>query len=208
MKNQYSRWVPFAIVSRNVVTGEHYRFVSMWMARTSYLAAFFIMLVFVSMPLLNYNLFEWCEFFTWSCIIFKPWHLIFWYCQSFLQFGGGLTFLSSHLPFYPISCLMWHTTFFVSLTPECITFYEIWLSLSIFFHSYFCQVGSPYDKAFHSLSSFVSTPTLSLFSFVYLPALGLSVLCPWSIQWSFIQIKCAALLEHIQKIWIWITVTS
>ncbi|KAJ9580719.1 hypothetical protein L9F63_024102, partial [Diploptera punctata] len=32
---------------RNVVTGEHYRFVSMWMARTSYLAAFFIMLVFV-----------------------------------------------------------------------------------------------------------------------------------------------------------------
>ncbi|XP_046388898.1 membralin [Ischnura elegans] len=31
---------------RNVVTGEHYRFVSMWMARTSYIAAFFIMLVF------------------------------------------------------------------------------------------------------------------------------------------------------------------
>ncbi|XP_046816865.1 membralin-like isoform X3 [Vespa crabro] len=31
---------------RNVVTGEHYRFVSMWMAKTSYLAAFFIMLVF------------------------------------------------------------------------------------------------------------------------------------------------------------------
>uniref|UniRef100_T1JGY6 Membralin n=1 Tax=Strigamia maritima TaxID=126957 RepID=T1JGY6_STRMM len=31
---------------RNVVTGEHYRFVSMWMARTSYLAAAFIMLVF------------------------------------------------------------------------------------------------------------------------------------------------------------------
>ncbi|XP_031837179.2 membralin isoform X1 [Nomia melanderi] len=31
---------------RNVVTGEHYRFVSMWMARTSYLAAFFIMLLF------------------------------------------------------------------------------------------------------------------------------------------------------------------
>ncbi|XP_011308821.1 membralin isoform X2 [Fopius arisanus] len=31
---------------RNVVTGEHYRFVSMWMARTSYVAAFFIMLVF------------------------------------------------------------------------------------------------------------------------------------------------------------------
>ncbi|KAK2585267.1 hypothetical protein KPH14_009963 [Odynerus spinipes] len=31
---------------RNVVTGEHYRFVSMWMAKTSYLAAFFFMLVF------------------------------------------------------------------------------------------------------------------------------------------------------------------
>ncbi|XP_063225272.1 membralin [Bacillus rossius redtenbacheri] len=31
---------------RNVVTGEHYRFVNMWMARTSYLAAFFIMLIF------------------------------------------------------------------------------------------------------------------------------------------------------------------
>ncbi|XP_015591496.1 membralin isoform X2 [Cephus cinctus] len=31
---------------RNVVTGEHYRFVSMWMARTSYFAAFFIMLLF------------------------------------------------------------------------------------------------------------------------------------------------------------------
>jgi hypothetical protein len=38
----------FFSFSRNVVTGEHYRFVSMWMARTSYLAAFFIMLVFVS----------------------------------------------------------------------------------------------------------------------------------------------------------------
>ncbi|XP_025830234.1 membralin [Agrilus planipennis] len=32
---------------RNVVTGEHYRFVSMWMARSSYFAAFFIMMVFV-----------------------------------------------------------------------------------------------------------------------------------------------------------------
>lgn len=31
---------------RNVVTGEHYRFVSMWMAKSSYLAAAFIMLVF------------------------------------------------------------------------------------------------------------------------------------------------------------------
>lgn len=39
---------PFIIFCRNVVTGEHYRFVSMWMARTSYISAFFIMLVFVS----------------------------------------------------------------------------------------------------------------------------------------------------------------
>lgn len=38
---------------RNVVTGEHYRFVSMWMARTSYISAFFIMIVFtVSISLL------------------------------------------------------------------------------------------------------------------------------------------------------------
>lgn len=42
---------------RNVVSGEHYRFVSMWMARTSYLAAFVIMVIFtlsVSM-LLRYS---------------------------------------------------------------------------------------------------------------------------------------------------------
>ncbi|XP_073999757.1 membralin isoform X2 [Rhodnius prolixus] len=38
---------------RNVVTGEHYRFVSMWMARTSYIAAFFFMIIFtVSISLL------------------------------------------------------------------------------------------------------------------------------------------------------------
>nr|CAD7405769.1 unnamed protein product [Timema cristinae] len=40
---------------RNVVTGEHYRFVSMWMARTSYLAAFFIMLVFVNITSLQHH---------------------------------------------------------------------------------------------------------------------------------------------------------
>ncbi|XP_007489445.2 membralin isoform X1 [Monodelphis domestica] len=42
---------------RNVVSGEHYRFVSMWMARTSYFAAFVIMVIFtlsVSM-LLRYS---------------------------------------------------------------------------------------------------------------------------------------------------------
>ncbi|XP_064625075.1 membralin-like isoform X1 [Lineus longissimus] len=42
---------------RNVVTGEHYRFVSMWMARSSYLPAAFIMVIFtlsVSM-LLRYS---------------------------------------------------------------------------------------------------------------------------------------------------------
>ncbi|CAG9795718.1 unnamed protein product [Diatraea saccharalis] len=37
---------------RNVITGEHYRFVSMLTARSSYIAAFFIMLVFVSTHLL------------------------------------------------------------------------------------------------------------------------------------------------------------
>jgi hypothetical protein len=38
---------------RNVITGEHYRFVSMWwMARGSYAAAFFIMILFVSKGLL------------------------------------------------------------------------------------------------------------------------------------------------------------
>lgn len=31
---------------RNVVTGEHFRFVNVWMTRTSYLAAAFIMIVF------------------------------------------------------------------------------------------------------------------------------------------------------------------
>ncbi|XP_014208464.1 membralin isoform X2 [Copidosoma floridanum] len=31
---------------RNVVTGEHYRFVSMWMSRSAYIAAFFIMIIF------------------------------------------------------------------------------------------------------------------------------------------------------------------
>lgn len=41
---------------RNVVTGEHYRFVSMWMARSSYLAAAFIMLVFVSfLPIASFS---------------------------------------------------------------------------------------------------------------------------------------------------------
>lgn len=42
------------IIFRNVVTGEHYRFVSMWwMARGSYCAAFFIMVLFVSKTDLN-----------------------------------------------------------------------------------------------------------------------------------------------------------
>lgn len=41
-----STWF-FAGFLRNVVSGEHYRFVSMWMARTSYLAAFVIMVIFV-----------------------------------------------------------------------------------------------------------------------------------------------------------------
>ena len=33
---------------RNVVTGDHFRFVSMWMARTSYLVALVLMFIFVS----------------------------------------------------------------------------------------------------------------------------------------------------------------
>ncbi|KAK9497723.1 hypothetical protein O3M35_004391 [Rhynocoris fuscipes] len=38
---------------RNVITGEHYRFVSMWMARTAYIAAFFFMIIFtISISLL------------------------------------------------------------------------------------------------------------------------------------------------------------
>lgn len=35
---------------RNVVTGDHFRFVSMWMARTSYLVALVLMFIFVSNP--------------------------------------------------------------------------------------------------------------------------------------------------------------
>lgn len=33
---------------RNVVSGEHFRFVSMWMARTAYIAAILVMFIFVS----------------------------------------------------------------------------------------------------------------------------------------------------------------
>ena len=36
------------VLYRNVVTGEHYRFVNMWMARTSYIASAFAMVIFVS----------------------------------------------------------------------------------------------------------------------------------------------------------------
>ncbi|KAL1462509.1 hypothetical protein WDU94_014338 [Cyamophila willieti] len=44
---------------RNVVTGEHYRFVSMWMGRGSYVIAFLIMLVFVSIYLIDtYSCFD------------------------------------------------------------------------------------------------------------------------------------------------------
>lgn len=45
--HRYSQFPPPGFL-RNVVSGEHYRFVSMWMARTSYLAAFVIMVIFVS----------------------------------------------------------------------------------------------------------------------------------------------------------------
>lgn len=46
-KSFYLLLVSFPGFLRNVVSGEHYRFVSMWMARTSYLAAFVIMVIFV-----------------------------------------------------------------------------------------------------------------------------------------------------------------
>ncbi|KAL2728168.1 cytochrome P450 9e2-like, partial [Vespula maculifrons] len=62
---------------RNVVTGEHYRFVSMWMAKTSYLAAFFIMLVFtvsISM-LLRYSHHQIFVFIVISLIYFQ---LTYW----------------------------------------------------------------------------------------------------------------------------------
>ena len=39
----------------NVVTGEHYRFVNMWMARTSYIASAFAMVIFVSFNLRLFN---------------------------------------------------------------------------------------------------------------------------------------------------------
>lgn len=43
---------------RNVVTGEHYRFVSSWMARSSYVAALLIMILFVRKFYFTYHL--WC----------------------------------------------------------------------------------------------------------------------------------------------------
>ena len=46
---------------RNVVSGEHYRFVNSWMSRTSYLAAGFIMIIFVS---LNFYSINWQYFLT------------------------------------------------------------------------------------------------------------------------------------------------
>jgi hypothetical protein len=33
---------------RDIITGEHYRFVSMWMTKSTYLTAMFVMLIFVS----------------------------------------------------------------------------------------------------------------------------------------------------------------
>ncbi len=37
---------------RNVITGEHYRFLNIWVTRGSFIAAFFIMLVFVCSPII------------------------------------------------------------------------------------------------------------------------------------------------------------
>ena len=41
---------------RNAVTGEHFRFVSSWMARSSYVAALLIMVLFVSCLKLYYSI--------------------------------------------------------------------------------------------------------------------------------------------------------
>lgn len=47
----YVLYLLFVFSFRNVVTGEHYRFVNMWMARTSYIASAFAMVIFVSIQL-------------------------------------------------------------------------------------------------------------------------------------------------------------
>lgn len=41
---------------RNVVTGDHFRFISMWMARSSYLVALVLMFIFVSGYWLHYQI--------------------------------------------------------------------------------------------------------------------------------------------------------
>lgn len=57
---------------RNVVSGEHYRFVSMWMARTSYLAAFVIMVIFVSKSVLELLQFRTDSFATNRFCVYFP----------------------------------------------------------------------------------------------------------------------------------------
>ena len=50
--------ITFVCKFRNVVTGEHYRFVNMWMARTSYIASAFAMVIFVSLVLILNSFFQ------------------------------------------------------------------------------------------------------------------------------------------------------
>lgn len=92
----------FFSFSRNVVTGEHYRFVSMWMARTSYLAAFFIMLVFVSTSVFNFIVFRWYPNLPGSELFLN--HI----CDCLYTvtwFGGMLTILFAS--YYPTSAPHW-----------------------------------------------------------------------------------------------------
>jgi hypothetical protein len=73
--------------SRNVVTGEHYRFVSMWMARTSYLAAFFIMLVFVSTSVIVVVVVVVVVFvFVVVVVVILRWYLILCGSELFLNY--------------------------------------------------------------------------------------------------------------------------
>ncbi|KAJ8306114.1 hypothetical protein KUTeg_016659 [Tegillarca granosa] len=70
---------------RNVVSGEHYRFVSMWMARSSYLAAAFIMLVFVSTRVLCKSEKSNCCTVSVSTLLRYSHHQIFIFIVDLLQ---------------------------------------------------------------------------------------------------------------------------
>lgn len=54
------------------MTGEHYRFVNMWMARTSYIASAFAMVIFVSLN--PSRLFSSCVCINFVGVFFSPSH--------------------------------------------------------------------------------------------------------------------------------------